>query len=86
MPDSHVTVAVTGAAGQIGYAVVFRIASGQMFGPQTSVDLQLLELEAALPALQAWFSSRRTIASLSPFVARADTRVPGPAQLGHEKI
>ena len=52
MPDSHVKVAVTGAAGQIGYALLFRIASGQMFGPKTTVDLQLLELEAALPALE----------------------------------
>jgi len=52
MPDSHVKVAVTGAAGQIGYALLFRIASGQMFGPDTKVDLQLLELEAALPALE----------------------------------
>lgn len=51
MPNSHVTVAVTGAAGQIGYALLFRIASGQMFGPQTRVTLQLLELEQALPAL-----------------------------------
>ncbi|MEO6060008.1 MAG: malate dehydrogenase, partial [Candidatus Limnocylindria bacterium] len=45
-------VAVTGAAGQIGYALLFRIASGQMFGPRTTVDLHLLELEAALPALE----------------------------------
>ncbi len=52
MPDSHVRVAVTGAAGQIGYALLFRIASGQMFGPRTTLDLQLLELEAALPALE----------------------------------
>ncbi len=52
MPDSHVKVAVTGAAGQIGYALLFRIASGQMFGPDTTVDLQLLELEPALPALE----------------------------------
>lgn len=52
MPDQHVTVAVTGAAGQIGYALVFRIASGQMFGPSTTVDLRLLELEVALPSLQ----------------------------------
>ena len=51
MPDSPVTVAVTGAAGQIGYALLFRIASGQAFGPDTPVGLQLLELEAALPAL-----------------------------------
>ena len=52
MPDSHVKVAVTGAAGQIGYALLFRVASGQMFGADTTVDLQLLELEQALPALQ----------------------------------
>ncbi len=51
MLDSPVSVAVTGAAGQIGYALLFRIASGQMFGPDTSVRLQLLELPAALPAL-----------------------------------
>ena len=51
MPDSPVTVAVTGAAGQIGYALLFRIASGQAFGPETRVRLQLLELEAALAAL-----------------------------------
>jgi len=52
MPNSHVKVAITGAAGQIGYALLFRIAAGEMFGPDTSVDLQLLELEAALPALE----------------------------------
>ena len=52
MPDAHVKVAVTGAAGQIGYALLYRIASGQMFGPGTTVDLHLLELEAALPALE----------------------------------
>jgi len=45
-----VKVAVTGAAGQIGYALLFRIASGQMFGAETSVELQLLELEQAIPA------------------------------------
>jgi len=47
----RVKVAITGAAGQIGYALLFRIASGQMFGPHTEVELQLLEVEAALPAL-----------------------------------
>jgi malate dehydrogenase len=51
MSDSALRVAVTGAAGQIGYALLFRIASGQAFGPNTKVSLQLLELEAALPAL-----------------------------------
>lgn len=49
--SNRVKVAVTGAAGQIGYALLFRIASGQMFGPKTEVELQLLELEPALPAL-----------------------------------
>ncbi|MFP5490710.1 MAG: malate dehydrogenase [Bacteriovoracia bacterium] len=48
----RVKVAVTGAAGQIGYALLFRIASGAMFGPETEVELQLLELEQALPALK----------------------------------
>lgn len=46
-----VKVVVTGAAGQIGYALLFRIASGQMFGLETPVELRLLELEPALPAL-----------------------------------
>ncbi len=52
MARKRVKVAVTGAAGQIGYALLFRIASGQMFGTETDLDLQLLELEAALPALK----------------------------------
>lgn len=51
MGQKRVKVAVTGAAGQIGYALLFRIASGQMFGPDTEVELNLLELEPALPAL-----------------------------------
>ncbi len=46
----HVTV--TGAAGQIGYALVFRIASGQLLGPDQPVVLRLLEIEPALPALE----------------------------------
>lgn len=48
----RIKVAVTGAAGQIGYALIFRIASGQMFGPDTDVELSLLELDQALPALK----------------------------------
>lgn len=51
MSKKRVKVAITGAAGQIGYSLVYRIASGQMFGPETEVELQLLELEAALNAL-----------------------------------
>ena len=52
MANKRVRVAVTGAAGQIGYAILFRIASGQMFGPDTDVDLSLLELPQALDALE----------------------------------
>ena len=48
----RVRVAITGAAGQIGYALIFRIASGQMFGMQTEVELNLIELEQTLPALE----------------------------------
>ena len=44
-------VAVTGAAGQIGYSLLFRIASGSMLGPDTPVALQLLEITPALGAL-----------------------------------
>lgn len=50
--NKRVRVAITGAAGQIGYALLFRIASGQMFGPNIDVDLNLLELEHSLPALE----------------------------------
>lgn len=50
--NKRIRVAITGAAGQIGYALLFRIASGQMFGPNCDVELQLLELEQALPALE----------------------------------
>ena len=52
MSNKRVRVAVTGAAGQIGYAILFRIASGQMFGPDTEVELSLLELPQALGALE----------------------------------
>ena len=45
-------IAVTGAAGQIGYALLFRIASGAMFGPDQPVILHLIEIGPALPALQ----------------------------------
>ncbi len=50
--NTSVRVAVTGAAGQIGYALLFRIASGQMFGLNVDVELNLLELEQALPSLE----------------------------------
>ncbi|HWT22174.1 MAG TPA: malate dehydrogenase [Solirubrobacteraceae bacterium] len=47
-----VTVTVTGAAGQIGYALLFRIASGQMLGPDTPVHLKLLEIPDAVKAAE----------------------------------
>ncbi len=47
-----VKVAVTGAAGQIGYALLFRIAAGNMLGPDQPVDLHLLEITPALGALE----------------------------------
>lgn len=50
--SSPVRVSITGPAGQIGYALVYRIASGQMFGPDTPVELRLLEITPALPALE----------------------------------
>jgi malate dehydrogenase len=49
---SPVTVTVTGAAGQIGYALLFRIASGQMLGPDTPVHLKLLEIPDAVKAAE----------------------------------
>ena len=49
---SPVRVTITGAAGQIGYQLAFRIASGQMLGEDQPVILQLLEIPPALPALQ----------------------------------
>ena len=52
MPDSPVRIAVTGAAGQIGYALLFRLASGQALGPDVPIRLQLLELPQAMSALE----------------------------------
>src|ERR1043165_3200666 len=52
MNTTPIRVAVTGAAGQIGYSLLFRIASGAMFGPEQPVILHLIEIEPAIPALQ----------------------------------
>ena len=49
--NSPIKVAVTGAAGQIGYALLFRIASGSMFGPDQPVALSLIEIPSVLGAL-----------------------------------
>jgi malate dehydrogenase len=52
MAQSPVTVTVTGAAGQIGYALLFRIASGQLLGPDVPVTLRLLEIPQGMKAAQ----------------------------------
>ncbi|HEX6517888.1 MAG TPA: malate dehydrogenase [Nocardioidaceae bacterium] len=52
MSSTPVKVAVTGAAGQIGYSLLFRIASGALLGPETPVELRLLEITPALKALE----------------------------------
>ena len=52
MSPTPVKVAVTGAAGQIGYSLLFRIGSGAIFGPDTPVELRLLEITPALGALE----------------------------------
>jgi malate dehydrogenase len=52
MATTPVHVTVTGAAGQIGYQLLFRIASGQLLGPETQVILRLLEIEPGMKALE----------------------------------
>ncbi len=52
MSTSPVKVAVTGAAGQIGYSLLFRLASGSLLGPDTPIQLRLLEITPALKALE----------------------------------
>ena len=52
MATTPIKVAVTGAAGQIGYSLLFRIASGEMFGPEQPVSLSLIEIPSVLNALE----------------------------------
>ena len=52
MSATPLKVAVTGAAGQIGYSLLFRLASGSLLGPDRPIELRLLEIEPALKALQ----------------------------------
>ena len=51
-PTAPVRVAVSGAAGAIGYSLLFRIAAGDLYGPNTPVELRLLEIDEALPKLE----------------------------------
>src|SRR6266567_6633689 len=52
MNATPIRIAVTGAAGAIGYSILFRIASGEMFGPEQPVILHLVDIEPALPVVQ----------------------------------
>ena len=52
MSTSPLKIAVTGAAGQIGYSLLFRLASGSLLGPDRPIELRLLEIEPALKALE----------------------------------
>src|SRR2546421_10018142 len=52
MSGVPIQVAVTGAAGQIGYSLLFRLASGQMFGPDQPIVLRMLEIEPAMKSLE----------------------------------
>jgi malate dehydrogenase len=72
-----VNVAITGAAGQIGYALAFRVASGQMLGADTPINLHLLEVTPALAALQGVVMELGDCAfpSLARCVATDDAKV-----------
>ncbi len=70
-------VAITGAAGQIGYALAFRVASGQMLGPDQPVNLHLLEITPALPGLNGIVMELNDCAfpTLNKVVATDDAKV-----------
>src|SRR5580704_11758788 len=70
-------VAITGAAGQIGYALAFRVASGQMFGADQPVNLHLLEIPQALPGLSGLVMELDdcAFATLNKVVATDDAKV-----------
>jgi len=72
-----VTVAITGAAGQIGYALAFRVASGAMLGPDQPINLHLLEITPALGALQGVVMELNDCAfpTLNKIVASDDAKV-----------
>jgi malate dehydrogenase len=74
---SPVNVAITGAAGQIGYALAFRVASGAMLGPDQPINLHLLEITPALGALQGVVMELNDCAfpTLNKIVATDDAKV-----------
>jgi malate dehydrogenase len=72
-----VTITITGAAGNIGYALAFRVASGQMLGPDQPVNLNLLEIPAAAAAVQGVVMELNdcAFASLNKVTATSDANV-----------
>jgi len=72
-----INIAITGAAGQIGYALAFRVASGQMLGVEQPVNLRLLEIPQAVPALQGVVMELNdcAFATLNRVVATDDAKV-----------
>ena len=70
MTDTPVRVAVTGAAGQIGYAILFRIASGQLLGADTPIRLSLLEIPDAVKAAEG--TAMELVDSAFPLLAGID--------------
>src|SRR3954449_7929861 len=75
-----IRIAVTGAGGQIGYALIFRIASGGLFGPDQSVSLRLLEITPALPSLNGTLIELEDCA----FPLLADVRATDKAEQAFE--
>jgi malate dehydrogenase len=74
MIKTPISVAVTGAAGAIGYSILFRIVSGELFGPDQPVTVNLIDIPDALPALQGVIMELEDCASpaLQKLVATAD--------------
>ena len=72
---SPIKVAVTGAAGQIGYSLLFRLASGAVFGPDQPVTLHLIEIPAVLDALNGVVMELHDCAFPSAPIDRADRRL-----------
>src|SRR5918993_2091992 len=75
-----IRIAVTGAGGQIGYALLFRIASGGLFGPERQVSLRLLEITPALPSLKGTLMELEDCA----FPLLADVRATDQAEEAFE--
>ena len=78
MSKKPLNVAITGAAGQIGYALAFRVASGGMLGADQPINLHLLEITPALPGARRrrrWSSNDCAFPTLNRVVATDDARV-----------